>query len=205
MALGMRVKKEQDELFYVYPGDDDVFKPKGGSFYAAFDELLEENGFDAFVEELCRSSYASVGRPGLPPGVYFRMMMVGYLERIPSEREIARRCHNHLDLRHFLFGSAMKPPPDHSTLSRTRRRLSREIHAQVFAWVLGVIYDAGLLEDKTLAWIPRRFRPMRRCGLRRREDGTPYEEFLEQLAKTSGIETPTITPPASGSFPAGQD
>ncbi len=192
MALGARVKKEQDTLFYFYPGDDDVLKPKGGSFYAAFDELLEENGFDAFVEDLCRSSYASVGRPGLPPGVYFRMMMVGYLEGIPSERRIAWQCHNRLDLRIFLYGSAMKPPPDHSTVSRTRRRLSREIHVQVFAWVLGVIYDAGLLEGKTLGVDSTTLQAnasMR--ALRRREDGTPYEEFLEQLAKASGIETPT--------------
>ncbi len=192
MALGARVKKEQDTLFYVYPGEGNLLKSKGGSFYAAFDELLEENGFDAFVEDLCRSSYASVGRPGLPPGVYFRMMMVGYFEGFDSERKIAWQCHDRLSLRTFLYGSARQLPPDHSTVSRTRRRLSREIHVQVFAWVLGVLYDAGLLEGKTLGVDSTTLQAnasMR--ALRRREDGTHYEKFLEQLAKASGIETPT--------------
>ncbi len=187
MASGMRGKKEREELFYVYPGDDDVFKPKGGSFYAAFDELLEKSGFDAFVEDLCRSSYASVGRPGIPPGAYFRMMMVGCFEGFDSDRKIAWQCRDRLSLRQFSMGSTRRLPPDHSTLSRTRRRLSREIHARVFAWVLDLLRKAGPLEGMTLGADAT---TLSADGPPRgRADRTPYEEFLERLAKESGIET----------------
>ena len=98
-------------------------------FYAALDKLLRKSGFDEFAEETCRESYAErMGRPGLPPGVYFRMLMVGYLEGIGSERGIAWRCGDSISLRKFLGYGLAKTPPEHSTLSKTRKRLSLKAH-----------------------------------------------------------------------------
>ena len=162
-------------------------------FYRALNGLLEEHGFDEFAEEQCREFYAgNRGRPGVPPGVYFRMLMVGYLEGLGSERGIAWRCADSFSLREFLGCGLSKNPPEHSTLSKTRKRLSVEAHGAVFAFVLERLMESGLLSGKTLgvdATTLEANAAMR--TIVRREDGTEYEEFLEQLAVASGIETPT--------------
>ena len=57
-------------------------------------------GFDRFCEQGCRKFYAAkLGRQSVPPGVYFRMLLVGYFEKLPSERQIAWRCADSLSLR----------------------------------------------------------------------------------------------------------
>ncbi len=157
MAIGRRPEARQHEMFVVAS----EIRAGGNPFYRALDRLLRENGFDGFAEEACREFYAGKrGRPGVPPGVYFRMLMVGYLEGIGSERGIAWRCADSFSLREFLGYGLSENPPEHSTLSKTRRRLSVEAHAAM----------------RTIV---------------RREDGTDYEAWLEQLARASGIETPT--------------
>ena len=81
MAMGRWRKGRQRELFVA------------ASEIRALDRLLERNGFDEFAEAACREFYGEKrGRPSIPPGVYFRMLMVGYLEGIGSERGIAWRC-----------------------------------------------------------------------------------------------------------------
>ena len=65
--------------------------------------LLAEADFDEFAEALCEPYYAErLGRPSIPPGVYFRMLLVGYFEGIGSQRGIAWRCGDSLSLREFL-------------------------------------------------------------------------------------------------------
>ena len=165
----------------------------GNPFYRALDRLLRENGFDGFAEETCREFYAGKrGRPGVPPGVYFRMLMVGYLEGIGSERGIAWRCADSFSLREFLGYGLAENPPEHSTLSKTRKRLSVEAHAAVFGFVLERLEASGLLRGKTLgvdATTLEANAAMR--TIVRRDDAMDYEEWLEQLARASGIETPT--------------
>ena len=132
------------------------------------------------------------GRPGVPPGVYFRMLMVGYLEGIGSERGIAWRCADSFSLREFLGYGLAENPPEHSTLSKTRKRLSVEAHAAVFGFVLERLQVSGLLRGKTLGVDATTLEA--NAALRtivRRADGTEYEEWLAQLARASGIETPT--------------
>ena len=157
------------------------------------DRLLREHGFDGFAEETCREFYAgNRGRPGVPPGVYFRMLMVGYLEGIGSERGIAWRCADSFSLREFLGYGLAENPPEHSTLSKTRKRLSVEAHAAVFGFVLERLRASGLLRGKTLgvdATTLEANAAMRTIVWR--DNGTEYEEWLEQLARASGIETPT--------------
>ena len=189
MAIGRRRRTPQQELFVATSDIRALDNP----FYRALNGLLEEHGFDEFAEEQCREFYAgNRGRPGVPPGVYFRMLMVGYLEGLGSERGIAWRCADSFSLREFLGCGLSKNPPEHSTLSKTRKRLSVEAHGAVFAFVLERLMESGLLSGKTLgvdATTLEANAAMR--TIVRREDGTEYEEFLEQLAVASGIETPT--------------
>src|SRR5206468_3717804 len=88
--------------------------------------------------------------PSLVPGVYFRLLLIGYFEGIDSERGMAWRANDSLALRRFLRVGLEESPPDHSTISRTRRLIDVETHREVFTWVLGVLAKKGLLKGKTL-------------------------------------------------------
>ncbi len=189
MAIGRRRRAPQQELFVAASDIRALDNP----FYRALNGLLEEHGFDEFAEEQCREFYSgNRGRPGVPPGVYFRMLMVGYLEGLGSERGIAWRCADSFSLREFLGCGLAGNPPEHSTLSKTRKRLSVEAHGAVFGFVLERLRESGLLSGRTLgvdATTLEANAAMR--TIVRRDDGTEYEEWLEQLAAASGIETPT--------------
>ena len=189
MALGKRPEGRQEELFVATSDIRRLSHP----FYRALERLLEAEGFDAFAEETCRAFYAPVrGRPSIAPGVYFRMLLVGYMEGIGSERGIAWRCADSISLREFLGYGLTNNPPDHSSVSRTRRRLSVEAHAAVFGWVLERLHASGLVSGRTLGVDATTLEA--NAALRsivRRDEGTGYEEWLEELARASGIDTPT--------------
>lgn len=86
-------------------------------FYRRLNQVLRDQGFDAFAEGVCAQFYAeTMGRPGLPPGIYFRLLLIGYFEGIDSERGIAWRAADSLALRDFLGISLGEPVPDHSTI-----------------------------------------------------------------------------------------
>jgi transposase len=165
----------------------------GHPFYARLNALLEAHGFDRFVEDLCRAFYAPVmGRPSLAPGRYFRLLLVGYFEGIDAERGIAWRATDSLAIRTFLRLPLDEAPPDHSTISRTRRLIDLETHRAVFTWVQQRLVEAGLLQGKTVAIDATTLEAnaaMR--SIVRRDTGEGYQAFLTRLAKASGIETPT--------------
>lgn len=133
-----------------------------------------------------------MGRPSIAPGVYFRMLLVGYFEGLDSERGIAWRCADSLALREFLGYKLSQTTPDHSSVSRTRRRLDLETHQEVFTWVLRVLTQGGLLTGKTVGIDASTLEA--NAALRsivRHDTGASYEEFLTGLAQASGIATPT--------------
>ena len=162
-------------------------------FYEKLNELLGAHEFDAFVEKLCSTFYAEkMGRPSIPPGVYFRMLLIGYFEGIDSERGIAWRCADSLSLRRFLGYALDKGTPDHSSMSRTRRLIDLETHQEVFTFMLKLLAENGLLDGKTIgvdATTLEANAAMR--SIVRKDTGEGYAKFLEGLAKASGIETPT--------------
>ena len=85
-----------------------------------------------------------------------------------------------------------EPPPDHSTISRTRRLIDLETHRAVFTWVQQRLVEAGLLKGRTIAIDATTLEAnaaMR--SIVRRDTGESYEAFLTGLAQASGIETPT--------------
>ncbi len=123
----------------------------GHIFYTKLNSLLSEAGFDAWIESLCESYYKDKGRPGIPPGIYFRMLLIGYFEGIQSQRGIAWRCADSLSLRKFLGIPLTQSTPDHSSLTHIRERLPHEVHEKVFEWVLKIALEKKLLHGKTVA------------------------------------------------------
>ena len=162
-------------------------------FYARLNQVLGEAGFDDFAERQCDRFYArTVGRPGLAPGIYFRLLMVGYFEGLDSERGIAWRAADSLTLRDFLGLTLPEAPPDHTTIARTRRLIDLETHRAVFTWVLQRLGEAGLVKGHVIGVDATTLEA--NAALRsiiRRDTGEGYQTFLTQLAVTSGIATPT--------------
>jgi len=171
----------------------DMPRSPGHAFYDRLNEVLGAAGFDRFAEELCAPFYALVmGRPSIPPGRYFRMLLVGYFEGIDSERGIAWRCADSLSLRSFLGLGLTEAVPDHSTLAKTRARLSLEGHQRVFDWVLRRLAEGGLVTGKRIgvdASTMEANAAMR--AIVRRESGESWREMLTKLAAESGVEMPS--------------
>jgi len=190
MAMGKLKRAEQSELWIA---GTSLPRSPGHPFYEKLNAVLDERGFDAFVESECAAYYADkVGRPSMPPSVYFKMLFIGFFEGLDSERGIAWRVADSMALRDFLGYALTDGTPEHSTLSRTRRLMSLETHQAVFTWVLGVLADAKLLRGDTLGIDATTLEA--NAALRsivRRDTGETYQEFLTRLAQASGIETPT--------------
>ena len=190
MAMGKRQTDRQGELWIAAA---EIPSTPAHPFYRKLNEVLNDHGFDGYAEELCQKFYAEkMGRPSLPPAVYFRTLLIGYFEGIDSERGIAWRLADSWSLRMFCGYAAIAPTPDHSTISRNRRLIDLETHEEVFTWVLKVVAKADLLNGKTIGIDATTLEA--NAALRsivRRDTGESYEEFLTRLAKASGIETPT--------------
>jgi transposase len=190
MAIGRRKSARQAGLWV---STSDLARSPGHPFYERVNGLLAKAGFDNFVEGRCAKFYAEkMGRPGLAPGVYVRMLLVGYFEGLDSERGIAWRCADSLALRGFLGLTLSESPADHSTVSRTRRLIDLETHAEIFGFVLKLLAEQGLIRGKTIGVDATTLEANAAMkSIVRRDDGQSYQDFLTSLAKESGIETPT--------------
>ena len=190
MAMKRRRRSTQGQLWV---SSSDLPRSPGHPFYVNLNKLLNQHGFDEFVEDRCARFYSeSLGRPSIPPGVYFRMLLVGFFEGIDSERGIAWRCADSMSLRGFLGYGTTERTPDHSSLSVIRQRFDLETHEEVFGWVLGLLADQKLLKGRTVGVDGSTLEAnaaMR--SIVRRDTGASYDDFLTDLAKESGIETPT--------------
>jgi transposase len=191
MAMGKRKRKLRQQSMWI--ATQDLPRSASHPFYARLNGVLEQNGFDDYVERSCSAFYApTMGRPSLAPGRYFRVLMLGYFEGIDSERGIAWRAADSLSLREFLGLEFDETPPEHSTISRTRRLIDVETHRAVFTWILERLSAAGLVNGETLGVDATTLEA--NAALRsivRRDTGEGYEAFLTRLAKASGISTPT--------------
>lgn len=191
MSMGTRHHRQRQEDLWIT--HHELAQAPSHPFYQRLNELLDSEKFDEFVEKECAGFYAvNNGRPSLSPGIYFRLLLLGYFEGIDSERGIAWRTADSLGLRRFLSIGLDEGTPDHSTISRTRRLIDVDTHRKVFLWVLGLLADRGLLKGKRIGIDATTLEA--NAALRsivRRDNGESYEEFLKELASKSGIETPT--------------
>ena len=193
MALGKRKSEQQEELFITA---DRMPRSPGHVFYQKVNRLLADGGFDRWVEELCEPFYAEQrGRPGIPPGVYFRMLLVGYFEGIGSQRGIAWRCADSLSLREFLGIPLGEDSPDHSSLSVIRNRLPLEVHRAVFVWFLRLAQEKKLVQGKTVAVDSTTLEANAAMkSIVRRDTGEDWNEYLTRLMQAEGAIEADETP-----------
>ncbi|HEX3716840.1 MAG TPA: transposase [Verrucomicrobiae bacterium] len=188
MAIGKRIPK-QEEMFI---SAAQVVSGPGHPFYTKLNQVLAEAGFDEFVEKLCAPYYREGGRPGIPPGVYFRMVLMGYFEGLESQRGIAWRCADSLALRTFLGVSLTEATPVHASMTIIRQRLPESVYDQVFVWVLRLLEDQGLLRGKSVAIDATTLEANAAMKtIVRKDTGENWKEYLQGLAKADGIENPT--------------
>ena len=194
MAMGKR-KPRQESLFV--PADRLAEAP-GHPFYHRLNALLDEAGFDRWVEARCQPYYEQAekrGRKSVPPGVYFRMLFVGYFEGIDSQRGIAWRCADSLGLRRFLGIPLDRPTPDHSTLTYTRRRLPEEVFAEVFEFVLSVAAKKNLLSAKTVGVDSTTLEANAAMkSIVRKDTGEDWKEYVTRLMRAEGVVGPGHEP-----------
>jgi transposase len=185
MALGRRSPVQQPSFWIAA---DELPRSEGHVFYRKLNHLLREAGFDEFVESLCGPYYHdTLGRPGIPPGVYFRMLLVGYFEGLGAQRGIAWRCADSLSLREFLGIPLGEETPDHSSLTRVRDRLPLSVHQQVFCFVLQVADAQGLLKGKTVAVDATTLEADAAMkSIVRRDTGEDWQEYVQRLMQEAG-------------------
>lgn len=189
--MGKRRNRERQEGLWLSTAS--VVQSPGHAFYAKLETLLRAHRFDECVEHLCARFYKGPsGHPSMPPGVYFRCLLIGYFEGLDSERGIAWRVADSLSLRQFLGYGIDEKTPDHSTISRTRRLLWLSTHLAVFRWVLARLEADGLLSAKTLGVDATTLEANAAMkSIVRRRTGEGYWDFLKKLAEAAGIENPT--------------
>jgi transposase len=188
--MGHRQAKHQGEFWVPTAA---LPQSPGHVFYDRLNALLAEAHFDAHVEDLCRDYYADgTGRVSLPPGVYFRMLLVGYFEGLDSQRAIAWRCADSLSLRAFLGIPLSEATPDHSSLTKIRQRLPLDVHERVFIFVLQLAQEKKLLRGKTVAVDSTTLEANAAMkGITRKDTGEDWKEYLKRLMAEEGIENPT--------------
>jgi transposase len=187
MAMGTRKMRErQPDLWY---GGELPTAP-GHPFYKRLNEVLDKAQFDKFCETSCADFYhQKLGRPSLPPGQYFRIMMIGFFEGLDSERGIAWRLADSLTLREFLSIALDEKTPDHVTISRTRRLIDAATHQQIFSWVLERLAQAGLIKGQTIGVDSTTLEANAAMkSIVRRDTGESYMAYLKRLSEAEGIE-----------------
>ncbi len=188
MSLGRR-QAQQTDLFLATA---DLATGPGHPFYTRLNQVLAEAGFDAYVEELCAPFYKEGGRPGIPPGVYFRMLLVGYFEGLDSQRGIAWRCADSLALRAFLGVRLTEATPVHASMTIIRQRLPGRVFDAVFRWVLALLKDKAVLRGWTLGVDATTLEANAAMKtIVRKDTGVDWREYLRELARAEGMENPS--------------
>lgn len=185
MAIGRRKPKQQT----MWVNQHQLPKGQGHPFYSRLNDLLAKDGFDSWAEELCAPCFASKGRPSIPPGVYFRMLFIGYLEGFASDRAVAWNCQDRLSLRAFLGIPLHESTPDHSSLSIWRQRLPMEVYRAAFQRILAIVRQQGLISayaagvDSTTIEANASLK-----RLARKDSGASYLDYVKGLMRDAGEE-----------------
>jgi transposase len=194
MSMGRR--RARQEALFVMAGE--LPKSAGHPFYQRLNRLLAEADFDHWVEDRCLPYYAQEetrGQPSIPPGLYFRMLLVGYFEELDSQRGIAWRCADSLSLREFLGVPLDQSTPDHSTLSNTRKRLPLEVFEEVFQFVLRLALEKKLLSGQTVGVDSTTLEANAAMkSIVRRDSGEDWKAYVTRLMREEGAVPTDVQP-----------
>jgi transposase len=182
-------KKEAQPEFWI--AANQVVWPAQSGYYAKLEETLESFGFAAKVRAVCGPAYdqSGMGRPGIDPVVYLKMIMVGFFEDLPSERAIAARCADSMSIRAFLKYELHEKTPEHSSFTVIRQRLGLEIYQRIFTLTLQALREHGLLRGKNLgidSSVIEANASLRALVHRNTEE--QYWDYVKRLAAESGID-----------------
>jgi transposase len=118
------------------------------------------------------------------------MLLIGFFENTPSERVLALRCADSLSIREFLGYEVTERTPNHSTLSRIRKRLPTKVFDDVFAIVLPTLDDLGLIEGRNLGMDTSVIDAnASKRELRSIFSGEQYRAYVKNLAREAGVDT----------------
>jgi transposase len=167
-----------------------LVQPATSSFYTKLDQTLASFQFSEKARQICAPAYAdsNLGRPGVDPAVYFKMLMVGFFENIASERGIAERCSDSISIRFFLGYDLTQATPDHSTLSIIRDRLGEPTYQQVFLLILSALQQHGLVKGQNIgidASVIEANAALK--SLVNRDTQEAYWEYVRRLASENGV------------------
>jgi len=145
LSLVMQGKKDyQEKLFTNFQLSDRIPRE---NFYRRLKGVLELS----FMGKLTARYYGSCGQKSIDPEVFIKLMLVGYLENIVSDRRLMIHCSMRLDILFFLGYDIDEELPWHSTLSRTRALLPDEVFTTAFEKVLSMCIEKGMVGGHTQA------------------------------------------------------
>lgn len=194
--MAMRKRKPRQQSLFI--GTDQLGPASGHPFYVKLNEVLAEAGFDEWVESRCEPYYEQEdrrGRPSIPPGVYFRMVFVGYFEGIDSQRGIAWRCADSLSLRQFLGVPLGESTPEHSSMTVIRQRLPSELFDEVFQFVLRIAATKKMVSGKSVGVDSTTLEASAAMkSIVRKDTGEDWNEYVTRLMRSEGAIGPKHEP-----------
>ena len=186
-----RKKAVDAPMFWI--ATSDLPTTPANAFFQRLEQALADMQFGDAVRRLAAPYYAQEaskgGQPGIAPEVYFKMLLVGFFENLPSERAIAARCADSLAIRAFLRYGLTERTPHHSSLTVIRQRLGAEVYTAVFTLILQALKAQRLLKGKHLlidSSVLAANASLR--SLRHRVTGERYREYVQRLAQAAGVD-----------------
>ena len=104
-----------------------------------------------FLYKQTKPYYGTEGQQSIDPVVFFKIILIGYLNNINSDRRLIEYCSNCLDIRLFLQYDLDEQLPWHSTISRTRQLLGEEVFLSLFRKILSLCIEKGMVRAKRQA------------------------------------------------------
>lgn len=186
-------KKEQQPQQELWVATSEIVTTPANAFLERLNTALAALNFGDSVRALCAPFYqmdaSKGGRPGIDPEVYFKMLLVGFFEGLPSERGIAARCADSLSIRQFLGYSLCEATPDHSSFTVIRQRLGEQVYRQVFDLVLVGLETHKLLKGRNVGIDASTMEAnASKKKLQNRLSGQDYLEYVKGLAAEAGID-----------------
>jgi transposase len=135
-VLGL--KSFEFKLFYNFSLEQAV--PQN-DFYRKLEKAVDLS----WVRQRVTACYSDIGRPSIDPEVFIKIELIGYIEGIVSERKLMREIQDRLSLRRYIGYDIDEEVPEHSTLSRARDLLGKELFQEVFDHSVHLCQNAGMV------------------------------------------------------------